>query len=92
MALVTDSVILRTRPSVVEAKQLSEDNREDLARWVGGWTHGMSEVRWFDRDSGGVCSAVIGDWIVRTAFGQHKRVSDSALLSQFERVTAVVSE
>lgn len=89
---MTDTVILRTRPTTVEAKQLTEDNREELARWVGGWTYAMHEVRWFDSDTGQVVPAAVGDWIVRTAFGHHKRVSDATLLSQYDRVLPAVAE
>jgi hypothetical protein len=48
---MTETLILRTRPTTVEAKRLTEDNREEIARWVGGWTYGMLHVRWLDKDT-----------------------------------------
>jgi hypothetical protein len=92
VAVVTEALVLRTRPTTVEAKRLTEDNQEELARWVGGWTFGTNFVRWFDRDTGKVAEARVGDWIVRTAFGHHKPVSDAALLSQYDRVLPAVAE
>lgn len=89
---MTDTLILRTRPTTVEAKRLTEDNREELARWVSGWTYGMLHVRWLDRDTHHVVSAAVDDWIIKTAFGHYKPISDSAIFSQYDRVTAVVAE
>jgi len=89
---VTDILVLRTRPTTVEARRLTEDNREELARWVSGWTYGVSEVRWLDRDNGTVVGVGVGDWIVRTAFGEHKPVKDSVIFSRYESVLPVVSE
>lgn len=85
---MTDTLILRTRPTHVEARQFTADsNVEELARWVGGWTHaGDREVRWFDRDTGRVLLAEPGDWIVRTAFGHHKPVSDSMIFTIYEQI------
>jgi hypothetical protein len=92
VAAVIDTLILRTRPSVVEAKRVSEDDREELARWCGGWTYGVHAVRWFSRDTGTVLEAEVGDWIVRSAFGHFVRVSDSALAAEYDRVTPAVAE
>lgn len=89
---MTQSLILRTRPTVVEAKRLSDDNQEEIARWVGGWTYGVTCVRWFDRDTGRIVAAEVGDWIVKTAFGHYKPVSDSAIFQQYERVVPAVTE
>lgn len=91
---MTETIILRTRPTVVEARQLTRDpdNREELARWVGGWTYGMSLIRWFDRDTGRVMEAQFDDWLVKTAFGHYKAVPDSVLLSQYDRILPVVTE
>jgi hypothetical protein len=89
---VTDTLILRTRPTTVEAKLLTDDNREQLARWCGGWTYGMKFVRWFSRDSGVVLEAEVGDWIVRSAFGHYVRVSDQTIFAEYDRVHPVVSE
>jgi hypothetical protein len=89
---VTETLILRTRPTVVEAKFVTEDNREDIARWCGGWAWLDGAVRWFSRDTGTVLEAQIGDWVVRSAFGHFVRVSDSTLFSEYERVTPAVTE
>jgi hypothetical protein len=89
---VNETLILRTRPSVVEAKRLTEDTREDLARWCGGWPYGVHAIRWFSRDTGTVLEAVLGDWVVRSAFGHFVRVSDSAIFSEYERVSPAVAE
>ena len=89
---MNDTLILRTRPTTVEARRFTEDgDAEALSRWVGGWTH-EGEVRWFDADTGRVSYVVHGDWIVKTAFGHYKRVTDAAIFSQYERVTPGVSE
>lgn len=89
---MTETLILRTRPTTVEAKRLTEDNREEIARWCGGWTFGVTFVRWFSRDSGSVLEAKVGDWVVRSAFGHFVRVSDDALLGTYDRVTPAVAE
>jgi hypothetical protein len=91
---VTDTLILRTRPTTVEARRFTEDSdREQLARWVGGWTHREdTEIRWFDRDTGTVTVAPLGSWIVKTAFGHYKPVSDAAIFAQYDRVGPAVSE
>lgn len=89
---MTETLVLRTRPTTVEAKRLTEDNREELARWCGGWTYGVHHVRWLSRDSNTVLTAEVGDWIIRSAFGHYVRVSDSALFAEYDRVSSVVSE
>lgn len=89
---MTDTLILRTRPSTVEAKRLTEDNREELARWSGGWPYGMSHIRWFSRDTGTVLEAEVGDWVVRSAFGHFVKVSDDALFGTYDRVLPAVAE
>jgi hypothetical protein len=90
--VVVDTLILRTRPTTVEARQLTEGNRETLARWVGGWNYGMSFIRWFDRDTGRVVEAQLGDWIVKTAFGHYKPVPDRVIFSEYDRVNSAVAE
>ena len=89
---MSDSLVLRTRPTTVEARRLTEDNQAELARWVDGWTFGVNFVRWFDRNTGQVLSVERGDWIVRTAFGEHQPVKDSVIFSRSESVLPVVSE
>ena len=89
---MSDSLVLRTRPTTVEARRLTEDNQAELARWVDGWTFGVNFVRWFDRNTGQVLSVERGDWIVRTAFGEHQPVKDSVIFSRYESVLPVVSE
>jgi len=89
---MTDTLVLRTRPTTVEAKQLTADNREELARWVSGWTYGVGEVRWFDRDHGRVVGIGVGDWAVRTAFGEFQPVKDSVLFTRYESVLPTVTE
>ena len=91
---MTDTLILRTRPSTVEARQVTadQDARRELALWVGGWTYGMTHVRWYNAQRGQVVSAGIGEWIVRGPFGEHEPVSDSALFAQYERVLPEVAE
>ena len=89
---MTDTLILRTRPTTVEAKQITDDNRDEVARWCGGWAFGYDVVRWFSRDSGTVLDAQVGDWIVRSAFGHFVRVSDDTLLSVYDRINPAVSE
>jgi hypothetical protein len=90
--IVVETLILRTRPTTVEARQLSNENQTTLARWVGGWTHGVRQVRWFDKDTGHVLTADTGDWIVKTAFGHYKPVTDALIFSQYDRVTPAVAE
>lgn len=85
-------LILRTRPTTVEARRLSPDNQLEIARWAGGWTYGVTAVRWFSSKSGQVQEAGLGDWIVKGACGSVDRVSDRVLFSQYERITAAVTE
>lgn len=88
-----ETLILRTRPTTVEAKRFTADvDAEELSRWVGGWTHGKDAIRWFDRDTGKVTEARLGDWIVKTAFGHYKPQGDASIFSAYDRVTAAVSE
>jgi len=89
---VSDSLVLRTRPTTVEARRLTEDNQAELARWVDGWTVGVDKVRWLDRNTGQVVGIERGDWAVRTAFGEHQPIKDSVIFSRYESVLPVVSE
>lgn len=84
--------MLRTRPTTVEARHLTTEHQVELARWVNGWTYGTQTIRWFDRDTGLVMSASLGDWIVRTAFGVYRPVQDQLLLREYDRVMPEVSE
>ena len=81
-----DVLLLRTRPTTVEARRLSVDNRVELARWARGWTYGMTEIRWFDAKSGRVQHAELGQWVVKQANGCIDTVSDSVLFSIYDRM------
>jgi hypothetical protein len=85
-------LLLRTRPVVVEARQLTEANRAAMVHWMHGWTYGVNHIRWFDAEDGHVVSAVIGDWIVRDVFGRFAVVPDAELAGKFDRVVAAVAE
>lgn len=87
-----ETLVLRTRPTVVEAKRLTEESAEEIARWCGGWKFAVGYVRWFSRDANTVLQAEAGDWVVRNAFGDFVRVSDSAIFSEYEAVVPLVSE
>ena len=84
--------MLRTRPTTVEARRITEKNRREIAEWVTGWTYGMYHVRWFDKDSQQVMTAGIGDWIVRNAFGRFVQTYDRQLWSEYDRIVPAVSE
>lgn len=86
------ALILRTRPATVEARQVVNEDRNELATWVGGWTYGVRAVRWFDPESATVRHADTGDWIVRDVFGRFHPHTDASIAREFDRVIPAVSE
>jgi hypothetical protein len=61
----------------------------------------VTDTVWTYRDAGGPLvrpghrhgrRAALGDWIVKTAFGHYKPVSDAAIFAQYDRVGPAVSE
>lgn len=97
---MTETLIMRTRPTVVEARRLTQDNRLELAHWVRGWTFGVNKIEWINPPARGAArgtrgaeeSAEVGEWIVRCPNGDFKPVPDSVLFSQYERVLPEVRE
>ncbi len=63
------SRMFRTRPEVVEAYILTEDNLEVLEKWCGGSIKGILLPRGrrvIDiQTRAGECRACIGDWIIK---------------------------
>jgi hypothetical protein len=88
--------LLRTRPSVVEALQVTAENRDQVIDWIGqdtsAWSYGTRGLTWVAPDVGGIADAFLGDWVVKTAWGEFVRVSDEAIFSRYESITPVVSE
>lgn len=91
---MTDELLLRTRPSVVEAKRITPENRDTVITWinndVAAWSYGTTGVTWHQEDA--IHDAFVGDWVVKNAWGEFHRVPDSILFSRFESVVAAVSE
>jgi hypothetical protein len=86
--------MLRSRPAIVEATRLTEDNLLELARKVRGWTShrdGDRGIAWFGRD-GSAQFSPIGHWVLNTECNGHVPISDSALFTQYERLVAAVAE
>jgi hypothetical protein len=92
---VTDELILRTRPSVVEAKRVTKETRDAVLEWlkegeVSAWSYGQSGVTW--HQGGTMHDAYLGEWVVRNPWGEFQRVSDQVLFSRFESVVQAVAE
>lgn len=81
------------RPRTVEARQLTAENLESVAKWIDGWPLGARYVQWLDPGPGLVLRrAALGDWLVRHADGFVERVDDQLIFSKFDRVVAAWSE
>ena len=89
-------LILRHRPTTVQARKVTAENRDSIIAWISqdgdAWAYGTRGVTWHDPDSGGIFDAFLGDWIVRTAWGEFRKVSDSLIFARFEAVVVAVSE
>lgn len=94
---MSELVLLRARPAVVEARQVTTGNRDEVIAWMAEhganvWPYGVTGITWSDREVGGIADAFVDDWIVKTATGDFKRVLDSKLAALYERVLTAVSE
>lgn len=84
--------MLRRRPLVVEAWQVTADNGPDVAAWCGGmWTNDLGRMV-VPTTSGSFRVAKVGDWVVRSPFGEFEVESDSVIFGSHEAVVSVVSE
>lgn len=88
--------LLRTRPTVVEAIRVTPETRDAIVRWINetasAWPYGTRGVTWVAPDVGGIADAFVGDWVVKTAFGEFIKVPDSQLFARYEMVVTVVAE
>lgn len=88
--------MLRTRPTTVEARRVTPETRDAIVRWINvdgaAWPYGTRGLTWSCPDVGGIADAFLGDWVVKTAFGEFARVSDATLFARYEAVVTVVSE
>jgi hypothetical protein len=91
---MSDQLLLRSRPTTVEAKRITAETREDVLAWlsqeVSAWAYGMRGVTW--HQDGVMHDAFIGDWVVKNPWGEYHPVSDAALFSRYESVLPGVSE
>lgn len=91
----SDVLVLRTRPTTVEARRVTVENRDSILNWINvsssAWPYGTRALTWYDPGSG-LHDAFTGDWVVKTAFGEFIRVPDEKLFSRYESVVTVVSE
>lgn len=89
-----NELLLRTRPTICEAKRITKESRQDVMEWIKGtvsaWTYGTTGISW--HQDGVMHDAFIGDWVVRNAWGEFHRVTDAVLFSRFESVVGAVSE
>lgn len=82
--------ILKTRPLVVEAVQVTSENRRDLALWCDGLPmNGGVAVMDAHRD---FRVAQLGDWVIKDAFGEYVPIPDTKIFGRYEGVVAVHSE
>ena len=83
-------VLLRSRPVVVEAVQLTADNLAEAAAWCGG-VHGDDHL-WVVTDTAQPAVARIGDWVLRGPFGEFYPAHDKVIFAKYDSVLPVVSE
>lgn len=90
-----DELLMRSRPTVVEAKRVTVENRDAIIAWINqdghAWPYGTKGVTWHDAEQG-IHDAFVGEWIVKTPWGEYQKVSDAVLFARFESVVAAVSE
>jgi hypothetical protein len=83
-------VLLRSRPVVVEAVQVTEDNLADVAEWSGG-IYGDDHV-WLLTDLAQPAVARVGDWVLKGPFGEFYPAADKVIFAKYDSVLPVVSE
>lgn len=92
---MSDILLMRTRPTTVEARRVTPDTRDAIVRWINvdgsAWPYGTQGLTWHDRDTG-IRDAFLGDWVVKTAFGEFASVKDAVLFARYEAVVTVVAE
>lgn len=85
---MSEPLILRTRPTTVEARQVTTETRDEVIQWIAkdttAWPYGTRGITWVDTEVGGIADAFIGDWVVKTAFGEIVRVPDSVMFARYE--------
>lgn len=91
---MSDELLLRARPTTVEAKRITQENRDAVIEWIkqdcSAWTYGTTGITWWQ--DGDLRDAHLGDWVVRNPWGEVQRISDSALFARFESVVSAVAE
>jgi hypothetical protein len=80
----------RKKPVIVEARQLTEDNHEAIARWCHGRHRGVllpSADQTVQIDTlEGEMSALVGDWIIRGVQGEFYPCRDDIFRATYEPV------
>lgn len=89
-----ENLLLRQRPTTVQAKRITADSRDDVLDWmkadVSAWPYGLTGITWWQ--DGEIHNAVLGEWVVLNPWGEYRRVSDAALFARYESVVAGVHE
>lgn len=81
----TRPVLLRHRPSVVEAMQVHVGHEAAVAEWSGGVAvYGRGVVVW--TDTGDLAHADYGDWVIRGPRGNFYPAPDGVIFSEYEAV------
>ncbi len=83
--------LLKTRPMVVEAVQVTKDNIADVAAWCGGVPMAGRGVGLYT-DTDDFAHAFLGDWVVKGPFGEFYPAADKVIFAKYEAVVSVVSE
>jgi hypothetical protein len=91
---MSDELLLRARPTTVEAKRVTPESRQGIVDWINqdrsAWTYGMTGLTWWQ--DGVIHDAHLGDWVVLTPWGEFQKVSDSVLFARYESIVPAVSE
>lgn len=86
--------LFRSKPVLVEAMQVNQENKDDVARWCGGVL--VKEKDAFDSSQyyvgvnvpslSGTFRVSEPNWLVRMPDGSFKEMSDDRFREEFERV------
>lgn len=74
----------------MEARRVTTDNRDEIIAWVNrdshAWPYGTRGITWHDSRYDGLRDAFVGDWVIRTAWGEFQALDDDAVFARFESV------
>lgn len=84
-------VLLRPRPSIVEATQVDEFNLADVAIWCNGVVLPGRGVGVYTATGDFAC-ATFGNWMIKGQYNNFYPEPDGAVFSRYESVLPLVSE